>query len=474
MAHVLVVDDESAVRSYLVAVLEDDGHVVLQAGDGLEALARLAEQSVHVVLSDLRMPRMEGLELLKAVRREYPEVEVVMLTGHASVESAVEAMKAGAFDFVEKPLRSADELRLIVDRAVERHRLKAAHEMAVKEADPPLGYGSPAMVTVERALQKVAPTEATVLLLGESGSGKEVAARAVHGWSARAHGPFVAVNCATLSATLLESELFGHEKGAFTGAHARQRGRIELAESGSFFLDEVGELAPGLQARLLRVLQEKRFERVGGRQSVEANVRWIAATNRDLAAMVRRGDFREDLYHRLAVFPVRLPPLRERREDIGPLAERLLGGIGASLGRPALRLRPEARQALALRDWPGNVRELANVLERTAILVEGEEIGVENLALLQAVEGAGAAPAPVVVAAEASERAVPEPVDAADSGAVALPDVAADERTRILTALERCAGNQTRAARLLGMSRGTLVSRLTEYDLPRPRKRFPR
>jgi DNA-binding NtrC family response regulator len=477
MANLLVVDDERAVRAFLVTALEDDGHAVTTASDGLEALARLSECAFHVVLCDLRMPRMGGMELLKAIRREYPEIEVVVLTGHGSVESAVAAMKEGAFDFLEKPLGSPDALKLTVDRAVERLRLKAVQEIAVHDTDPPLGYGSPAMQAVERALQKVAPTDATVLLQGESGSGKEIAARAIHNWSARAHGPFVAVNCAILSATLLESELFGHEKGAFTGAHARQRGRIELAESGTFFLDEVGELAPGLQARLLRVLQEKRFERVGGRQSVEANVRWIAATNRDLGVMVGNGTFREDLYHRLAVFPVRLPPLRERAEDIAPLADRLLARIGTTLGRPNLRLTPDARAALAARTWPGNVRELANVLERSAILAEGTEIRSEDLALLQVVRRSAAAdgttPAAVEVSAAEGGGVVSEAVDSegpTESGVAG--DAGGDERTRILAALERCAGNQTRAARLLGMSRGTLVSRLTEYDLPRPRKRY--
>jgi two-component system, NtrC family, response regulator AtoC len=473
MADLLVVDDDEAVRCFLSAVLEEEGHVVVTATDGLQALEQLRQRSFHVVLADLTMPNMDGMSLLKAIRRDYPETEVIVLTGYGSVESAVAAMKAGAFEFLEKPLASPAALTLVVDRATERRRLRAVQEIAVVSSTPPLGYGAPAMLAAERALQKVAVTDATVLLMGESGTGKEIAARAVHDWSARAHGPFVAVNCAALSTTLLESELFGHEKGAFTGAHARQRGRIELAEGGTFFLDEVGELEPGLQARLLRVIQEKRFERVGGQQAVDANVRWIAATNRDLPAMVSEGRFREDLYHRIAVFPVTLPPLRERREDIGPLAERLLARIALSVGRPQLCLTAEAKQTLASWDWPGNVRELANVLERSAILAEEVEIRSEDLALFVLVKPRAEAPRP-----PAAIPALPAPARPADVAPIAIgagfevAELAAlDERARIMAALERCAGNQTRAAQLLGISRGTLVNRLTEYEFPRPRKR---
>jgi len=301
----------------------------------------------------------------------------------------------------------------------------------------------------------VAATDATVLLLGESGTGKEVAARAVHRWSARAHGPFVAVNCAALSPALLESELFGHEKGAFTGAHARRRGRIELAEGGTFFLDEIGELEAGLQAKLLRVLQERRFERVGGQQTVEAGVRWIAATNRDLAAMVKGGAFREDLYHRLAVFPVRMPPLRERREDIVPLAERLLAGVARSLGRPGLRLAEDARAALAGADWPGNVRELGNVLERSAILADGAEIGADDLPLLSY-----AAPAPAPAGGTSGTAAGATPGTGPTS--TTMEDA---EREAIRRALDTSGGNRRQAALRLGIGLRTLYEKLKRYDL---------
>ena len=440
MARILVVDDEEGVRTFVADALEADGHTVVQAADGVEGLARIGEQSFHLVVSDLRMPRMDGLQLLRAVRRDQPEIEVVVLTAHGTIESAVEAMKEGAFDFLQKPVESPAALRLLVNRAVERHRLSALREAAGAGAEPPLGHGAPAMVPVERALRKVAATDATVLLLGESGTGKEVAARALHRWSARAGGPFVAINCAALSESLLESELFGHEKGAFTGAHARQRGRIELGEGGTFFLDEIGELATGLQAKLLRVLQEKRFERVGGRQTVEANVRWVAATNRDLPAMIRSGGFREDLYHRLAVFPIRLPPLRERREDIGPLAETLLARIAGSLGRPRLRLGADARAALTSGSWPGNVRELANVLERSAILADGEEIGADDLNLL-----------PEAPAAPAGELT-----------AGTMEDI---ERQAIERALAASGGNRRRAAAMLGIGLRTLYDKLKRYGI---------
>jgi two-component system response regulator FlrC len=440
-ASVLVVDDDEGVRTFLADALTAAGHAVAQAADGQAALAFLTRQAFQVVLTDLRMPGMDGLALLQAIRSDHPDTEVIVLTAHGSIENAVEAMKQGAFDYLQKPIGGPAQLRLMVERALERRRLRARQEIAGGTEDPPLGYGAPAMAVVEQALRKVAATSATVLLLGESGAGKEIAARAIHRWSPRAAGPFVAVNCAALSPELLESELFGHEKGSFTGAHARQRGRIELAEGGTFFLDEVGELAPGLQAKLLRVLQEKRFERVGGRQTVEADVRWIAATNRNLAEMQSQGRFREDLYHRLSVFPVRLPPLRERREDIAPLADQLLARIAVALNKPSLRLSDDARKALSAAAWPGNVRELSNVLERSAILADRAEISADDLAMLPGV--AGDSP---------DEAGAPQTV-------VEL------ERVAIERALAATGGNRRRAAERLGIGLRTLYEKLKRYGL---------
>jgi two-component system response regulator FlrC len=441
MARILVVDDEIGIREFLVGCLAREGHRVEQAADGEAALARLRAEAFDLVMTDLKMPGMSGLELLERALAEQPELQAIVLTAHGNVETAVAAMKLGAYDYVEKPLASPTEVRLLAARALERRRL-LDHAERTRHDDaglPPLTWGDPAMVAIVKQLEKVAPTDASVLLLGESGVGKEVAAGWIHAQSRRRAGPFVAVNCASLSESLLESELFGHEKGAFTGAAARKRGRLELADGGTFFLDEIGELRPELQARLLRVLQERRFERVGGTQSVEIDVRWIAATNRDLGARIASGAFREDLYHRLAVFPVRLPPLGERRGDLGPLADALLAKIAARMGRPGLTLAAEARAGLVAAPWPGNARELANVLERAAIMTDGTVIGVEHVLLDPTTTPA----APV-------------------SGARTLDEL---EREAIVTALAAASGNRRQAAERLGIGLRTLYEKLKRYKL---------
>ncbi|HVS62475.1 MAG TPA: sigma-54 dependent transcriptional regulator [Thermoanaerobaculia bacterium] len=443
MASILVVDDEEGVRSFVAEALESAGHRVSVAADGDQAARLLDARSFQLLVTDLRMPGLDGMELLRKVRTEQPEVEVLVLTAHATVDGAVEAMKLGALDYLQKPLSGPDEIRLLADRATERYSLNALRTRAREdESQPlPLGHGAPAMTLVIEALRKVASTPATLLLLGESGTGKEVAARSVHSWSSRAEGPFVAVNCAAVPEHLLESELFGHEKGAFTGAVASRRGRIELAAGGTFFLDEIAELRPDLQVKLLRVLQDKRFERVGGRRTIEADVRWMAATNRDLGPMLEAGEFREDLYHRLAVFPVRLPPLRERREDILPIAQTLLERIAAELGRAKPDLDEEAGVLLEQARWPGNIRQLRNTLERAMILDEDCRITTDLLLRLE-------------VGASGGELREPGPRT--------LEQL---EREAIREALRRHQGHRQRAADELGIGLRTLYDKLKRYQL---------
>jgi len=442
MARILVADDEPGLREFLTDSLELDDHTVIAAKDGREAARLLDERGFDLVLTDLKMPGLDGMALLRKVRAEQPEVEVIMMTAHGTVDNAVEAMKLGAFEYLQKPLSGPDELRLLVARALERRGLRDRVDGAERHAEPsgpPLTYGDPAMRPVVEAIEKVARTSATVLLLGESGTGKEVAARAIHNHSPRAPRPFMAINCAALSEQLLESELFGHEKGAFTGASERKRGRLELADGGTFFLDEVGELRPELQAKLLRVLQERRFERVGGSRTLEVDVRWIAATNRDLRAMIDEGRFREDLYHRLAVFPIKLPPLRDRAIDLLPLARALLTRIASDLKRSVPRLTPAAEKRLAGASWRGNVRELANTLERAAILADGDAIDASHIWL-----------------EDATARPTPRPQEVRP-----LADL---EREAILHALDVVGGNRKRAAELLGIGERTLYDRLKKYD----------
>ena len=446
MAAILIVDDEEGIREFIADTLLTDGHETWQAADGMAALAQLNARAFDLMITDIRMPgALDGIDLLHKARAELPDMEVVVLTAYGTVDSAVSAMKLGAFDYLQKPISSPQELRLLVSRALERRRLLNLQEGMMRSAAPlpPLTYGDPNMRDVVRAIERVAPTNASVLLLGESGTGKEVAARSIHNSSPRRDAPFVALNCAAIADTLLESELFGHEKGAFTGAAAARRGRIELAEGGTLFLDEIGELRIDLQAKLLRVLQERQYERVGGTRTMSADVRWIAATNRDLEAMVAAGSFREDLYHRLAVFPIQLPPLRERRHDIMPLAETLLARISAELGRGPLRLEEAAIRRIEQAVWPGNVRELANALERAAILADGD---VVRAADLRVTERSTAAPAAAT--------------NTATSGTMA--DV---EREAIRAALASVGGNRRRAAERLGISERALYDKLKRYDL---------
>lgn len=445
MARILVCDDEAGIREFLSDVLELDGHVVEQASSGEEAVAALNTKSYALLLTDLNMPGMTGMELLRWVKEAQPEVEVIVLTAHGTVSTAVDAMKIGAFEFLQKPISGPDELQVLAKRAVEHRSLQdrvEANNSALRTSTQ-LSYGAPSMDSVIASIGKVARTTASVLLLGESGSGKEIAARSIHEQSERRAHPFMAINCAALTESLLESELFGHEKGAFTGADKRSRGRIEYAQGGSFFLDEIGELKLDLQAKLLRVLQEKRFERVGGTQSIDADVRWIAATNRDLRSMMEGGLFREDLYHRLAVFPIQLPPLRQRQQDILPLAKLLLSNISSELGRPHLNLSDDAQQKLAHYQWPGNIRELKNTLERAAILADSTEVGVSDIQL----DSSSSTMLPTL---STSDEIIP------------LAEV---EKQTITNALRIVDGNRRKAATLLGIGERTLYDKIKRYSL---------
>lgn len=444
MGQILVAEDETGVRQFLAEALESAGHDVVAVGDGALALAELRKGSFDVLLTDLKMPHCDGMTLVRTSRQEQPDVEVIVLTAFGEVATAVEALKLGAFDYREKPLASPADLRALVARALERRgTLAHVHAASVShlKADQRLTWGAPAMIPVQHAIERVARTAATVLLEGESGTGKEVVARVIHERGARAAQPFVALNCAVLSENLIESELFGHEKGAFTGAHTQRRGRIELADGGTFFLDEVAELKPSLQAKLLRVLEERCFERVGGSKQIQVDVRWMAATHRPLEEMVRAGTFREDLYHRLAVFPMRLPALRERRDDIVPLAVSLLERLTEGK-RPPPKLSDEAKVRLTSSRWTGNVRQLRNALERAMILHDGSILGADLFAL----ESEGAAP-------ETSRDVLAPPAS-----------LEVLERRAIEGALAAVGGNRRAAAARLGIGLRTLYEKLKRYE----------
>jgi DNA-binding NtrC family response regulator len=429
---ILIVEDRDSLRRMLERALGQEGYEVTAAADGRSGIRLLGERPFDFVLTDLKLPDVSGLEVLEASRAAQPRVPVVVLTGFGTVGTAVEAMKLGAWDFLEKPLE-IDDLSRLIERALGERGDGAAVFQA--PGAPPIVGGHPLLRTALRMLQRVGPTESTVLLTGESGTGKELFARSIHALSPRREGPCVALNCAAIPEALIENELFGHEKGAFTGADRRQPGRFEMAQGGTLFLDEIGELPVGVQGKVLRVLEERTFERVGGGKTMRADVRLVAATNRDLAAMVEAGEFRADLFFRLNVFPIELPPLRERASDVPLLARHLLGEIARRHGTEPPRLEEDAAGVLAGQPWPGNVRELANVLERAVILTEGPVIRAADLKpLLRPLSGA-------------TEPAGPT------------------ERDRIKQALVEVDGDKHRAAEILGMSYRSLLRRIKDLDL---------
>ena len=436
MARVLVVDDEPKLGRLVSEALALDGHAVTRAGGGGAALAELQKEAFEIVVADLRMPDVDGLGVLQAARARMPPAEVILMTAHATAESAVAAMKAGAADYLIKPF-AMEELRLRVQRLANQRATQSKADRLVERLTPGLVAESAAMKDVLAAARRVAATDASVLLMGESGTGKNQLARLIHYSSKRAAAPLVEVHCAALPEALLESELFGHEKGAFTGAHERKIGHLAAVDTGTLFLDEIGEVTPATQVKLLRFLQEREFVPVGSTQTRKVDVRVVAATNRDLDDAVKAGTFREDFYYRLNVFAVHLPPLRDRREDILPLADRFL----SSRGVPPSRLSPAARDRLHDHAWPGNVREMENALERALILAGDDEIGAEHFGRLGR-------------ASERSEMRGQRASDVLREG-FNLDDF---ERELIDAAIERAGGNKAAAARLLGITRRRLYS----------------
>jgi DNA-binding NtrC family response regulator len=441
---ILVVDDDPDILTLLRQRLEQLEYAVSTAATGMEALGKLAGEHPDVILLDLRLPRLSGLDVLKQIKQSAPELTVIVMTAYASVEKAVEAMKAGAHDFLTKPL-TPGHLELVVRKAFERQALERAQYLLQAEMDSkaqPIIGDSPALGQALERARRAAQSPATVLLLGESGTGKEVFARAIHAWSPRRAQPFVVVNCAALSEELIASDLFGHEKGAFTGAHQRKLGKLELAAGGTVFFDEVGELPSGLQAKLLRVLQDHTFERVGGTRTIAVDLRVIAATNRDLARAVTVGAFREDLFFRLHVIPLTLPPLRERPEDIARLAAFFVQQHSAELKRPGMSFAVEALELLRHYDWPGNVRELENVIERAVVLSSGAVIQPEDLAF----PALGSLP----------------PLAGASRYQTRLETV---EREVLREALQAHGGDKRAAAQALGLALSTLYAKLKKYQL---------
>ena len=459
---ILLVEDKDSLRAMLRHALEAQGHTVVEARDQREAEAALQGGRPGVVLSDLRLPEGDGFGVLRAAKELDPEMPVIVMTAFGSIQDAVAAMKEGALDFLAKPV-DPDYLLLMVERALSQRRLTTENlilkeELARRRGAPQIVGDDAKLKQVSVALHRAAATDTTVLLEGESGTGKELFARTLHALSPRADGPFVAINCAAIPETLLETELFGHEKGAFTGASARKPGKFELAHHGTLFLDEIGDLPLPLQAKILRALEEKRFERVGGTVPLQVDVRVVAATNRNLKAAVAARQYREDLYFRLSVFPITIPPLRERLDDITTLARYFIDRFCRDLNKKALILSPAAEQELCAYGWPGNVRELQNCIERAAILTEGETIHPRHLNL----SFRDAAPP----AADDEDRSPWSKIDLSGSLAeVTRRTLAEVERRKIELALKEGSGNRGRAAELLQVSYKTFLVKLKDYGL---------
>lgn len=452
MSSVLVIDDKESIRKMLRQTLVAEGHNVESAANGFEGIKKTKSKQYDVVLTDLKMPDMDGISVLSAVKEENPDASVIVMTAYGTIETAVEAMKRGAFDFLTKPF-DTDHLNVLIKRALETRQLMNEN-LLLKEALK-LNLGESKIIgtsekvnEVLKLVQKVAPSDTSVLLIGESGTGKELFARAIHQLSSRKDKPFVAINSAAIPNELLENELFGSEKGAFTSSHARHIGKFEIAEGGTVFLDEIGDLHIALQAKILRVLQEKQVERLGGTQTVPVDVRVVAATNMDLKTAIEQKEFREDLYYRLSVFPVTIPPLRERVEDIPSLAEYFVDRFCKEMKKTSRKISREGMNLMERYHWPGNVRELENAVEQMLVLRRGDVVDVEDL------------PARIQRRKRNPENAV---LNLPDEG-YPLEQL---EKEAVEQALDRCRGNQTRAAEFLSIPRHTLIYRMEKYGIDR-------
>jgi DNA-binding NtrC family response regulator len=443
--NILIAEDEKGIRDGLRLFLKREGHSIFTAADGKEALEIIEKNDIDLVISDLKMPRVDGEELLAFIKKEYPGIKVIILTGHGSVENAVECMRNGAYDFLTKPF-NIEKLGLIVNRALSQRQLEIDNRNLKKKlnvfSNQMIGK-SDKMIKIANLVEQVAPSKTSVLILGENGVGKEVIANLIHDFSNRKNNPFIKVHCAALSENLLESELFGHEKGAFTGAIRDKKGRFELADGGTIFLDEIGEISPNIQVKLLRVIQEKSFEKVGGEKTINVDVRIVAATNRDLKKEVEEGRFREDLYYRLNVVQITVPPLRERKEDILLMMSSFVKTFSEENEKNIKEITKKAQTALYNYDWPGNVRELKNVLEAAVVLSKDGIIDINDL--------------PTYLKSDD---------DHGNYLKIKLPATMLEiEKEAIISTLALANGNKSKTAEILDMNRKTLYAKLNEFEI---------
>ncbi len=454
MSRILIIDDEPGIRSVLGEILHDEGHQITTAPDGLDGLAILKREVIDLIFLDVWMPHMGGLDVLKAIRESYPDMTVIMMSGHASIDQAVKAIKIGAFDFAEKPL-SIERVLTLVKNALHLKELKVENQ-SLKTAlflDDKMIGTSPGMLKVREVIEQSASSDARIMILGENGTGKELVAREIHLRSPRSRGPFIEVNCAAIPETLIESELFGHEKGAFTSAVSRRKGKFELAHGGTLFLDEVADMSLSAQAKVLRAVQEMRFERIGGEETLEVDIRIITATNKDIKKEVREGNFREDLYFRLSVIPLYIPPLRERLEDLPDLVAYFLKKFQAQEGGREMTFSPEALETIKTHLWPGNIRELKNYLERISIMVDEPVVSSENAAFF--LQSAGQSPG------KSADPSISKLY--LGMGLNAAKD--AFEKAFIEEKLAESGNNLTKAAQALGLYPSNLHSKLKKYGI---------